>query len=87
MTVFDLMTGGDEEQHINQEPTLERKPTMRKEVAMENVKDKNPHCQFYGSILDQQSLVTPLHLAAAEGHLKVYKLIFQNVKDSLCSSK
>ena len=51
------------------------------ELIMENVKDKNPHCQFYGSILDHQSLVTPLHLAAAEGHLKVYKLIFQNVKD------
>ena len=44
MTVFDLMTGGDEEHHINQEPTLERKPTMRNKVAMENVKDK---IEFY----------------------------------------
>ena len=60
------------------------------ELIMENVKDKNPHCQFYGNSLlkinwnmswNTAGNVTPLHLAAAEGHLKVYKLIFQNVKD------
>ena len=57
------------------------------ELIMEIVKDKNPHCQFYGNSLlninrNTTGNVTPLHLAAAEGHLKVYKLIFQNVKDS-----
>jgi hypothetical protein len=51
------------------------------ELIMENVKDKNPHCQFYGSTLHDVGNVTPLHLAAEEGHLKVYRLIFQNVKD------
>eukprot|EP00092_Neocalanus_flemingeri_P000078 GFUD01000080.1.p1 GENE.GFUD01000080.1~~GFUD01000080.1.p1 ORF type:complete len:1171 (-),score=266.56 GFUD01000080.1:163-3675(-) len=43
MTVYDLMTGGDKE-NINQTPTQERKPSSRKNLAMENIKDK---IEFY----------------------------------------
>jgi len=43
MTVFDLMTGGDEE-NVNQKSTVERKPPMRRSVDKENVKDK---IEFY----------------------------------------
>ena len=42
MTVFDLMTGGDEE-NINQAPTEERKAPLRRDVSMD-VKDK---IEFY----------------------------------------
>jgi len=62
MTVFDLMTGGDEE-NINQAPSQEsqesqeRKPSLRKNLSMENVKDK---IEFYSDYdLHYQDIAMP----------------------------
>ena len=45
MTVFELMTGGDEnEDHINQESTFTEKPTKQNEAEIENIKEK---IEFY----------------------------------------
>ena len=45
MTVFELMTGGDEnEDHINQESTFTEKPNNHSEAEIENIKEK---IEFY----------------------------------------
>ena len=71
MTVFDLMTGGDEE-NVNQPSAHQRKPNLRK-MSKENFKDK---IEFYSDYdLHYQDIAMPEVLVTVYYETKNGKLV------------